>query len=93
MATTGPWMQYIVRHRAKSSRYLICIILRQTHFLQVPPTRNITLHTLKGLNTEVFGLMHAVWLSILQHTFDSEALCWPYVYRAVPSAILPKMGQ
>ena len=47
--TAGPWTHYFVRHRVKSSRYLICVILRQTHFLQVSPTRNITSHTLKGL--------------------------------------------
>ena len=44
-----PVEEYFLRHRAKNSRFLICVILRQTHILQVPPTRNITSHTLKGL--------------------------------------------
>ena len=37
-----------VRHRAKISKYLVCVILRQTHFLQVPLMRNNTSHTSKG---------------------------------------------
>ena len=50
MATAGPWTQHFVRHRAKGTRCLIGVILYQTDFLQVPPTHNITSHTLKGLN-------------------------------------------
>ena len=50
MATAGPWTQHFVRHRAKSTGYLIGVILYQTDFLQVPPTHNIMSHTLKGLN-------------------------------------------
>ena len=50
MAMAGPWTQHFVRHRAKSTGYLIGVILYQTDFLQVPPTHNIISHTLKGLN-------------------------------------------
>ena len=32
--------------QSQSSRFLICVILRQTYFLQVPLVRNITSHTL-----------------------------------------------
>ena len=41
--------------RAKQSKYVICVILRQTYFLHVPPTRNITSHTLKGLESRSFS--------------------------------------
>ena len=34
--------------------YLICVILRQTYFLQVPPTRNIMLH-IKFFRTACLG--------------------------------------
>ena len=51
MATAGLWMQYFVRHGAKSSRYLICVTLCLIHFLQYLLICNITLHTLKGLMT------------------------------------------
>ena len=38
--------------QSQSSRYLICVILRQTHFVQVQLVRNIASHTLKGLIRE-----------------------------------------
>ena len=46
--------------QSQSSRYLIWVILRQTHFLQVPLARNITPHTLKGLNLE-YHLFASNW--------------------------------
>ena len=36
-ATASSWVQYFVTHKAKTYRYLICVILRQAHFLLSNP--------------------------------------------------------
>ena len=47
---SGRPMDIIFRQaQSQSSSYMICIILCQTHFLQVPLACNIMLHTLTGL--------------------------------------------
>ena len=51
--------------QSQSSRYLICIILCQTHFLQVSLVHNITSHTLKGLSS---------------YYIEEDPLCWVLFY-------------
>ena len=64
--------------QSQSSRYLICIILCQTHFLQVSLVRNIMSHTLKGLGS--YYIYYKCYKIFFQKKISEEyvfATLWP----------------
>ena len=54
---------------AKKSKYVICITLHQTHFLQVLPMRNIMPHTFNGLKKVICcgAIKYNAAISVLMH--------------------------
>ena len=66
---------------AKKLRYMICIILRQTHFLKVLPMHNMMSHTLKGLITVSFQSIYSHYLEpcrqalLLAKSYQTDKFC------------------
>ena len=78
----------VIFHQAQSQslRYLICIILCQTHFLQVPLVHNITSHTLKGLISPLPWKLYLDWFGLnvpcfIYHIIVNCICFWLHILR------------